>query len=248
MRPSRRPCLYASLALIASLSFTPRTIAETLTISSTPAGATVEIDGVIVGKTPYQIKYPGGYFHKTKTVLGERLEHALGLRLSKDGYISKEVQLTEGPFDWVNLKGKNYGHYWLLKTNKFVAVLEPLSRASANSSTRAEIPTSLGDESGEVPPIATKTASVAHPAVEPSTPSPVDSATGDGSIDIVSDQLGADIYVDGRFVGETPSVIHLPSGAHRIEVRAAGSPTWERDLDVLKDSRVSLHASLNRHP
>jgi hypothetical protein len=128
MRPSRRPCFYAPLAFLASLALTPRTIADTLTITSTPSGATVEVDGVIVGTTPYQVKYPGGYFHKTKTVLGECLEHALALRVYKDGYAAQEVQLTEGPFERVNLKGKNYGHYWLLKMNKFATSLQPLSR------------------------------------------------------------------------------------------------------------------------
>jgi len=236
MRPSRRPCFYASLALFASLAFTPRTNAETLTITSTPSGATVEIDGVVVGTTPYQVKYPGGYFHKTKTVLGERLEHALSLRVYKDGYAAQEVQLTEGPFKWVNLKGKNYGHYWLLKTSKFAASLQPLSLPS-NTGAAAAIRTTLTSADRELAPAA----SAAAPGSAPS-------SNGDGSIDIVSDQAGADIYVDGRFVGQTPSVIHLPSGAHRIEVRSPGIPTWERDLDVLKDSQVSLHASLNQHP
>jgi serine protease Do len=242
MRPSRRPCFYASLALLASLAFTPRTNAETLTITSTPSGATVEIDGVVVGTTPCQVKYPGGYFHKTKTVLGERLEHALALRVYKDGYAAQDVQLTEGPFEWVNLKGKNYGHYWLLKTNKFAASLQPLSRPSTTSTNATGIATTSTTAGRDAKP-ANTTAPLTTAAL-----APAPSSSGDGSIDIVSDRAGADIYVDGRFVGQTPSVIHLPSGAHRIEVRSPGIPTWERDLEVLKDSQVSLHASLNQHP
>jgi hypothetical protein len=220
MQPSRRPCFYASLALFAFLLCPPRTNAEALTITSSPSGATVEIDGIVVGTTPYQVKYPGGYFHKTKTVLGDRLEHAMVVRVSKDGYAPQEIQITEGPFQWVNLKGKNYGHYWLLKTNKIAATLQPLSRVSngslRNSSTAGR----------EVTPLA-----------------PAAPATDNGSIEIVSDQPGADIYIDGQFVGQTPSTLHLPSGSHRIEVRSSGSATWARDLNVLKGSQLSLHAS-----
>ena len=65
MQPSRRHCLYALLALLAFCALAQRTFAETLTITSSPPGATVEIDGIVAGKTPYQMKAPGGYFHKT---------------------------------------------------------------------------------------------------------------------------------------------------------------------------------------
>ena len=49
-------------------------LGEDLQIVSTPPGATVEIDGKVVGITPYTSKkLPGGYFHKTATVFGSRL-------------------------------------------------------------------------------------------------------------------------------------------------------------------------------
>ena len=42
--------------------------ADKLTITSTPSGAAVEIDGVTVGATPYEAKFPGGYFRKSHTI------------------------------------------------------------------------------------------------------------------------------------------------------------------------------------
>ena len=77
MQASRRKCLYPLLVLPALLLLAARTHAEKLTIASTPPGATVEIDGAVVGTTPYEIAYPGGYFHKPHTVFGSRLEHAM---------------------------------------------------------------------------------------------------------------------------------------------------------------------------
>jgi PEGA domain len=69
------PLRFAFLLAFCSALFAPSAAAETLRITSMPAGATVEIDGVIVGTTPFSKKYPGGYFHRTRTALGTRLEH-----------------------------------------------------------------------------------------------------------------------------------------------------------------------------
>jgi hypothetical protein len=52
MRASRRHYLHASLVLLAVFLQAARTHAEILTIASTPAGATVEIDGTAAGTTP----------------------------------------------------------------------------------------------------------------------------------------------------------------------------------------------------
>jgi serine protease Do len=101
--------------------------ADTLKITSTPAGATVELDGVVVGVTPFETKFPGGYFHKTKTVVGSRLEHHLIVRISLQGYASREIRLTEGPMQWLDLRGRSHGEYYLLKRAKFDARLDPIA-------------------------------------------------------------------------------------------------------------------------
>ena len=99
-------------------------LADKLTITSSPPGATVEFDGVAVGTTPFEKDYPGGYFHKTRTVLGARLEHPLIARLSLPGYVTKELKLTEGPMNWISLNGRNRGEYWLIKSDHFHADLQ----------------------------------------------------------------------------------------------------------------------------
>lgn len=51
------------LGALVSLCLSPALLAESLQITSTPSGATVEIDGKIVGTTPYTSnKLPGGLF------------------------------------------------------------------------------------------------------------------------------------------------------------------------------------------
>ena len=103
----------------------PRCIAKDyLTINSQPSGATVELDGIVVGTTPYSVEIPGGYLHGSKSVFGKLLRHQMHLKLSLDGYLSKEVDLASGPTPWVALNGTNHGDYWLLKSDTFNFTLE----------------------------------------------------------------------------------------------------------------------------
>jgi S1-C subfamily serine protease len=101
--------------------------AETLKITSNPPGATVEIDGVLAGTTPFEKDFPGGYFHKTLTSLGSRLEHPLVARISLTGYATKELQMTDGPMNWISVNGRNHGEYWLFKSDHFNVDLRPIS-------------------------------------------------------------------------------------------------------------------------
>jgi serine protease Do len=103
-----------------------RALAEKLQITSTPSGAAVEIDGVAVGTTPFEKDFPGGYFHKTHTSFGSRLEHPLVARISLAGYATKELTLTEGPMNWISLNGRSHGEYWLLKSDHFHVDLKPI--------------------------------------------------------------------------------------------------------------------------
>jgi serine protease Do len=104
-----------------------RAIADKLHITSTPPGATVELDGVAAGTTPLEKDFPGGYFHKTRTSMGSRLEHPVVARVSLAGYATKELTLTEGPMNWISLNGRNRGEYWLFKSDHFEVELKPIS-------------------------------------------------------------------------------------------------------------------------
>ena len=102
--------------------------ADTLKITSSPPGATVEIDGLVIGKTPLEKEYPGGYFHRTRTAMGARLEHPLTARVSLDGYATKEIQLTYGPMEWISvMNGRRHGQYWLFKAAEFDVRLDSIA-------------------------------------------------------------------------------------------------------------------------
>ncbi len=102
--------------------------ADKLTITSTPPGATVEIDGVKVGKTPFVKDYPGGYFHRTKTAVGSRLEHPLTARVTLEGFAPKVVALCDGPQQWRDHMGRTHGEYWTFKVSTFEVPLVSIAK------------------------------------------------------------------------------------------------------------------------
>ncbi len=136
-------CSLVLLMLVELCLFCSFVVADDLRIESTPSGATVEIDGKAVGTTPYvRTKVPGGYFHKTATVFGARLERPVHARLSLAGYVTQEIELTVGPMKWIALNGTYHGDYYLLKDKVITVTLTPEAKVFTGSvSTSATSPT-----------------------------------------------------------------------------------------------------------
>jgi PEGA domain len=65
------------------------------------------------------------------------------------------------------------------------------------------------------------------------------------TVHITSAPVGADIYVDGEFVGNTSSQIKLESGEHSVRIKA-GEKEWSRLLQVTS-GEVTIHADLSSH-
>lgn len=104
-----------------------------LSINSQPSGATVELDGIVVGKTPYSVEIPGGYLRGSKSVFGKLLRHQLHLKLTLDGYLSKEMDLANGPTPWIALNGTNHGDFWILKSATLNVTLEKAATSFSGS-------------------------------------------------------------------------------------------------------------------
>ena len=60
---------------------------------------------------------------------------------------------------------------------------------------------------------------------------------------MISTPAGADIEVDGGFVGNTPSIIEVASGEHVITVSKNGYKSWERKLKA-GGGNVNLNVEL----
>jgi hypothetical protein len=66
-----------------------------------------------------------------------------------------------------------------------------------------------------------------------------------GVIKLESTPAGAEVWVDGKFVGNAPAQLKLAPGKHTIKVAAPGHQDWARELEVMADSEVSLRANLD---
>lgn len=62
-------------------------------------------------------------------------------------------------------------------------------------------------------------------------------------VDISSTPPGADIEVDGKFVGSTPSSVSLSAGDHDVAVRKSGFQTWSRKISV-SGGHINVSAEL----
>lgn len=57
---------------------------------------------------------------------------------------------------------------------------------------------------------------------------------------------GAEITLDGKYVGSTPSEFPLPAGAHSVVISMSGYLQWQRELTVLSGSDITVSAILQK--
>jgi hypothetical protein len=89
------------------------------------------------------------------------------------------------------------------------------------------------------------------PANAPAQTAAASSASGNvdsvsAKLHLGSDPPGAEIEVDGSFVGNTPSDLQVAEGEHTVSVKKKGFKDWERKLKVSSGSSVRLNAELEQ--
>ena len=57
---------------------------------------------------------------------------------------------------------------------------------------------------------------------------------------------GADIMLDGKFAGSTPSTFQIKSGDHSVRVELSGFVPWEKSLTITAGGQITLNANLQR--
>ena len=71
------------------------------------------------------------------------------------------------------------------------------------------------------------------PAAAPHKPPP----PPDPQLDIYSTPAGADIFIDGEFVGTTPKTLSVTQGDHTINLRKKDFGIWQRKIDAVPGKR-----------
>ena len=103
-------------------------------------------------------------------------------------------------------------------------------------------------ETGKTPnqadPKAAATSEVLTKAADSAATSAATTTTTVGTeLNIASTPPGADIEIDGNFVGSTPSSIHLLPGDHEIAVKKSGFAVWNRKISV-SSGHININAEL----
>jgi len=120
----------------------------------------------------------------------------------------------------VYLKNNNTGVINRLTHDEFKAFLSQRRRTPVQAKTLAD----------PVPPSNASASSVAKTRVN-----------------VLSDPDCADIEIDGRFVGSTPSALEWPIGEHSVSIRKLGYQEWKRTM-TLVGGEVKINANLEKDP
>ncbi len=66
------------------------------------------------------------------------------------------------------------------------------------------------------------------------------------SVEVRSTPDGADITVDEKYMGNTPSTLKLTPGDHKVKLEKAGFKIWERTLTVNAGATATVNATLDK--
>jgi hypothetical protein len=66
------------------------------------------------------------------------------------------------------------------------------------------------------------------------------------NVTVKSTPPGADINVDGKFMGSTPSTIQLSPGEHAVSVEKEGLRPWQRTMTVSAGGTLTIDATLEK--
>jgi plastocyanin len=78
------------------------------------------------------------------------------------------------------------------------------------------------------------------------------SAVGNGaaltsiSLTVSSSPSGADITIDGKFMGSTPSSLQVGAGDHTVTIEKLGFKTWQRTVTLTAGSSPTINATLEK--
>jgi hypothetical protein len=110
----------------------------------------------------------------------------------------------------------------------------------------ALVPAATSDSATQPVPAASPGASP-NSAPADNTPASPDQVSPDqgaaAELEVTSTPGGADIEIDGNFVGNTPSTLGVSAGPHQVSVKKAGFKPWERKITV-SSGHIKIDAAL----
>ncbi len=106
-------------------------------------------------------------------------------------------------------------------------------------------PVSVAEKEREFVPVGltTTVTKSSESSAENKIPGAAPVSTSSSLLDISSTPAGADIEIDGKFVGSAPSSINVAPGDHDVVVKKAGFTAWQKKVSV-SAGHINLAAEL----
>jgi PEGA domain len=95
-------------------------------------------------------------------------------------------------------------------------------------------------------PVGNSSSSAPSNAPPVSSPSVLPRSTEQVACNFTSTPTGAEITLDGKYVGSTPSEIQVSAGTHVVVFTLPGFIEWKRDLAVMAGSQLTVNAILQK--
>jgi len=123
-----KPAFIISVTVLASFVVfsTPSLGQYTVEIKTNPSNATVYQDNRYIGVTPLTLTYDPGCFKTPRWLFSKRLGNPISFTISKEGYVQKNITITDGPFRWESIDGKNTFFYYKIKAHDFFVQLDQI--------------------------------------------------------------------------------------------------------------------------
>ncbi len=83
-------------------------------------------------------------------------------------------------------------------------------------------------------------------------PAPADDSVGRNTLEekaqliITSEPSGAEIEINGEFIGNTPSTLTTKVGPNSLVIRKPGFPTWQHTLNLKAGDKRTVHADMGK--
>jgi PEGA domain-containing protein len=109
------------------------------------------------------------------------------------------------------------------------------------------VPVAVGEKDREFVPVSVRTELAKGGEEKTAERQPSESAPAEsvkGTVNVSSNPAGADILVDGDFVGNSPAALKLTPGKHTVTVKSSGYADWSKEITVQGGSEVQLTSNL----
>jgi len=247
------PMGFLLLAMLANAVSKNNTIRITVLDSETHS---VTLDSSDVPKNCDQVNYDA-YCHNSKTaevtnilLVQEGNSPPFHITCTNDSKWSRCLPLPKGEsFDarrekrgilvyYVDDKGKVRGQLYTYVAGE----AKPTTPEPAAQAQTQPAQTQQGQTQSSPAP----TASAAPASTAATAPASAPAVAVEVKCSFSSTPSGADITLDGRFVGSTPSVLNLGTGKHVVVVSTPGFAEWKRELTVSPGSELTVNAVLEK--